>query len=320
MRSPLGPTLANTFLSHYKKIWLERCPQEIKPSFYRRYVDGIFVLFESQDKLIKFRDYFNGFHPNMSFSYEVERDGKLIFLDVNVFREEGQFLTNVYRKATFNGVDTHFESFLPATYTFGMVYTLAYISFRICSDWTKFNEELRFLKGVFLKNDYPLGFIDSCFKKVIDNVLTESPKSFKNILNCCKVQIVFKSQRRLPSQFRFKEPLPYDLMSKVVYKYMCGRCNSSYYSEMGRHLRVRDGEHVGLSLLTFKKCKPSKENAVRDRLLFCDNDPSFEEFSVLAKASSKFSLEMKESLLIKKDTPKLNRNTTSVELFLFDSR
>ena len=88
MGSPLGPTLANAFLSHHEKIWLERCVQEIKPLFYRRYVDDTFVLFESQDKLIKFRDYFNGFHPNMSFSHEVERDEKLRFLDVNVFREE----------------------------------------------------------------------------------------------------------------------------------------------------------------------------------------------------------------------------------------
>ena len=38
----------------------------------------------------------------MSFSYEVERDGKPRFLDVNVFREEGQFVT-VYRKTTFSG-------------------------------------------------------------------------------------------------------------------------------------------------------------------------------------------------------------------------
>ena len=68
-----------------------------------------------------------------------------------------------------------FESFLPATYKFGMVYTLAYRCFRICSDSTKFNQELRFLKSVFLKNGYPSGFIDSCFKKAIDNVLTESP-------------------------------------------------------------------------------------------------------------------------------------------------
>ena len=141
-----------------------------------------------------------------------------------------------------------------------------------------------FLKGAFLKNGYTLGFIDSCFKKVIDNVLTESPvklavekcllilllpflgdislqlrtklrKSLKNILNCCKVQIVFKSQRRLSGQFPLMEPFPYGLMSKVVYKYRCGRCNSSYYSEMDSHLRVRAGEHISLSPLTFKHCK-----------------------------------------------------------------
>ena len=77
MGSPLGPTLANAYLSHYEKIWLERCPQEIKSLFYRRYVDDIFVLFESQYKLKKFLHYFNGCHRNMSFSYD--RDGKLIF-------------------------------------------------------------------------------------------------------------------------------------------------------------------------------------------------------------------------------------------------
>ena len=60
MESPLGPTLVNAFLLHYEKIWLEQCPQEIKLLFYRRNVDDIFVLFESQDKLTKFRDYFNG--------------------------------------------------------------------------------------------------------------------------------------------------------------------------------------------------------------------------------------------------------------------
>ena len=83
---------------------------------------------------IKFRDYFNRCHPNMSFSHEVERDGKLSFLDVNVFREEGKFVTNVYHKPTFSGVYTHFETFLPTTYKFGMVYILAYRCFRICSD------------------------------------------------------------------------------------------------------------------------------------------------------------------------------------------
>ena len=146
MRSPLGPTMAKVFLLFYEVKWFEQCSKEFKPVFYRRYVNDIFVLFESAEHLSKFRDYFNTRHPNMSFSIEQEKNGKLSFLDVEVSREKGKFVTTVYRKPTFSGLYTHFESFLPAVYKFGMVYTLVYRCFKICSDWTKFHEELSFLK------------------------------------------------------------------------------------------------------------------------------------------------------------------------------
>ena len=45
MGSPLGPTLANAFLCHYEKEWLDNCPSHLKPIVYRKYVDDIFVLF-----------------------------------------------------------------------------------------------------------------------------------------------------------------------------------------------------------------------------------------------------------------------------------
>ena len=67
-------------------------------------------------------------------------------------------------------------------------------------------------------------------------------KSFKGILNCCKLQIVFKSQRKLANVFRFKDCLPFDLVSGVVYKYTCGRCNSPYYGETDIQLKVRSGK------------------------------------------------------------------------------
>ena len=54
-----------------------------------------------------------------------------------------------------------------------MVYALVYRCFKICSDWTKFHEELSFLKQVFLKNGYPLSFIDNCFKKTKDLKIPE---------------------------------------------------------------------------------------------------------------------------------------------------
>ena len=122
MGSPLGPTMANVFLSFYEDKCLEQCSKEFKPVFYGRYVDDICVLFESAGHLSKFRDYFNNRHPNMSFSFEQEKNGKLSFLDVS--REKGKFVTTVYRRPTFSGMYTHLESFLPTVYKFGMVYTL----------------------------------------------------------------------------------------------------------------------------------------------------------------------------------------------------
>ena len=77
-------------------------------------------------------------------------------------------------------------------------------------------------------------------------------------MNCCKFQIVFKSYRKLANVFGFKDRLPFNLVSGVIHKYTCGRCNSSYYGETDRHLKVRSAEHIGISPLTVRKVKPSK--------------------------------------------------------------
>ena len=96
MGSPLGPSLANAFLSYHEKNWLNNCPQGFKPVFYRRYVDDIFILFKSNDHLKYFQDFLNSCHINMSFSMETEKENKLSFLDVEVIHEQGKFTTTIY--------------------------------------------------------------------------------------------------------------------------------------------------------------------------------------------------------------------------------
>ena len=56
-------------------------------------------------------------------SFIIETD-PVSFLDINVIREQGKFVTSAYRKPTFSGTYIHFESFLPDTYKIGMIYTL----------------------------------------------------------------------------------------------------------------------------------------------------------------------------------------------------
>ena len=257
------------------------------------------------------------------------------FLDVEVSRDGNTFVTSVYRKPTFSGVYTHFDSFLPSTYKTGMNYTLVFRCFRNCSYWNKFHKEIIFLKDIFLKNGYLTSFIDKFFKTLLDQLFIKKPQVLtvekkiltlvlpflanlslqskrklrnvlKRVLGCYKIQIVFKSQRNLSNVFRFKDRLPYELISRVVYKFQCGRCNSSYIGETDRHLKVRSGEHIGISSLTFNKVKLSAKSSVRDHLLFCDHSPSFDDFTILTHGNNKFLLEIKESLLIKL----INQNLT----------
>ena len=235
----------------------------------------------------------------MSFSMETEKENELSFLDVEVIHEQGKFTTTVYRKPTFSGVYLNFESFLPSVYKFDMGYTLVYRCFHICSNRTQFHTELIFLKGIFRKNGYPENFIDKCFKKFSNNVhlvkenvptvekkrlllvfpylgiislqtRTKLQQALKGVLNCCKLEIIFKCQTKLSNSFCYKDPIPKDLISGVVYKFQCGLCNESYYGESIRHLDIRSGEHIGVSPLTGKKVKPSNNSAICDHLLHCN--------------------------------------------------
>ena len=170
MTWPLGPTLANAFLVHFEKNWLQNYPSHFKPHYYRWDANDIFVLFTSPKHLEAFRNFLNGRHANMSFTTEREKQNRMSFLDIAITREDKTFTTCVYRKPTFSGVYTHFDSFLPSTYKVGTVYTLVYRCFWICSSWSKLHNELFYLKETFLKNGCPEDFINKCFKKFMDNV------------------------------------------------------------------------------------------------------------------------------------------------------
>ena len=82
-------------------------------------------------------------------------------------------------------------------------------------------------------------------------------------------------------------------MSGVLHEYTCGRCNYFYL------VKVRSGEHIGISTLTFRKTKPSKESSIHDYLLQGGDNPCFGEFTIKGQGDKKYLLGIKESLLIK---------------------
>ena len=98
---------------------------------------------------------------------------------------------------------------------------------------------------------------------------------FKNSLPQSNVKIVLKSTNRLSSLFRFKDVIPKELQSNLVYKFSCGNCNITYYGKTERHLNVRSSEHIGISHLTRKRVE-SKPSAVSDHLLLHNHGSDFD--------------------------------------------
>ena len=142
-------------------------------------------------------------------------------------------------------------------------------------------------------------------------------KSLKNIFNCCKLQMLFENKTILGNNFYFKDWISKDLTSGVIYKFYRGLCNESYYGECVKHLNLKIGEHTGISPFTKKQVKP-KNSSVVDRLLFCNYLASYIDFCILTVKNKKFLLELRESLLLLRDKPCLNRNITLAALYLFD--
>ena len=142
MGSLLGPTLANIFLCFHEQIWLDNCPVEFKPVIYRRFVDDTFLLFRSKEHIEKFRLYLNCQHPNIKFTSEIEENNSISFLDIKINRDNNRFLTSVYRKPTFSGVFTNFDSYIPLSYKSGLISSLLYRAFKLCSNFEIFHREI----------------------------------------------------------------------------------------------------------------------------------------------------------------------------------
>ncbi|XP_068680256.1 uncharacterized protein [Montipora foliosa] len=134
MGSHLAPVLANLFMGHHEKIWLEQY-QGPEVLFYRRYVD--------EQDAIAFFDYISSQHPNIRFTMEKKIDHVLSFLDVLIDNTHpGSVVTITFRKKTFTGLLTNYLSFAPLSYRIGLIRTLIDRVFKINNTWLGFHKDI----------------------------------------------------------------------------------------------------------------------------------------------------------------------------------
>ena len=169
MGSPLAPVLANLFMGHNEKLWIENF-QGTSPSYYRRYVDDIFSVFSNSLEAKEFFNYINTRHPNIKFTMETGLNKIIPFLDVLIDNSQNILKTSTYHKSTYSGLLLNYTSFTSRFYKIGLIKCLINRTYKINNTWPGFHDDVSKLKDVLKRNSYPPFILDKIIKTYIDNI------------------------------------------------------------------------------------------------------------------------------------------------------
>ena len=117
----------------------------------------------------------SSFHKSIKFTFEEDKDNKILFLDVLILRNGSSIETTVYRKFTHNDVYLHWNSFSPNSGKVGTLKTLLLRTFVVCSNEQLLNMEIEHLRNVFdHTNSYPKAVFKMLFQKLEKSNLLHS--------------------------------------------------------------------------------------------------------------------------------------------------
>jgi len=302
MGSPLAPLLAEIFLQNFEKKHLPAF-KEKGIMYWKRYVDDTFVLLDPEVTSDDICAQLSQCHPSLKFTVEEERSGShtIPFLEVLVQRQPGiGFRTRVYRKSTFTGLLTKWDSFVPKKYKLNAISIMVYRAIKICSTDKALHNEFNFIRKTALKNGYPLHVIQSTIKKQLDlknkprpPKITEPEEDItilrvpyygkpshiyaKRVVAAVhkqyplkKIRVVYDVTSRIGQNFNSKDKIPTELKAGVVYEATCSQCGNKYIGKTCRHLKTRIYEHLYDQKQIFSQPRKT-ENPVTSRKILSHN-------------------------------------------------
>ena len=106
---------------------------------------------------------------------EIENDGMLPFLGIQLLNKSTQIQTKTYIKPTNTGLLLHYKSHVDDRYKRGLLKTMLDRAFRLSSNWSYFSEECDRLKIVFSRLDYP--------GKLVNSTISLASLPIKHLIN-----------------------------------------------------------------------------------------------------------------------------------------
>ena len=292
MGGSLGPVLANIIMTEFEHEIVKKLIDQGLIAFYCRYVDDTLLLIK-RNTINTLLEHFHKFDRNIRFTHDLFENTTPHFLDINIASDG----LGIYRKDTFTGQYTNYDSFVPWRHKISWVRALIDRVHRICTP-NKIKTELKLI-GQFLSwNGFPKRIAKSLIKRFTTMAQNRAPDHCTNVTSQTSqdsttiwltIPFVGDLTTQLTKELKHKlrrslvdpnvdirikqkttklcfftstkDKTPPLCKSDVVYEFTCPGCNCSYIGKTNRTLFTRTQEHA----LT------DKESAIYKHLRQCNN-------------------------------------------------
>lgn len=258
MGSNLGCVAANIYMRFFEDLALRSAPLAGAPSplLWIRYVDDALCMFRCDDDFDRFLVLLNSLRDSITFTLEMESEGRLSFLDILIRRDSSEIKLGIYRKPTHTDLYIRRDSCHPPQVFRGLVSCLKKRAQSICSA-SELPIELRHIRNALASNGYTerdLRPLNSRGRQRAASSEQEQPRRVvipylpglshrvKRCFNKAGLTVSMRPPPTLRSLLCKKKPANIDRLGHV-YCIPCSDCGWSYVGETGRTLRERLAEH-----------------------------------------------------------------------------
>lgn len=337
MGSSLSPFLANLFMSHFET---EMQKQGNFPRVWLRYVDDVWAIIKKQSLRSFFKRLNSTKYPSIKFTCEEEVDGRLNFLDLTVFRRNGNFEFDIFRKPTNTGRYITSNSFHNLKHKMSAFHSMIHRALNIPLREKQLEGEINKIKHIAKINGYTDQFIDDMYKShkrkkdlrahtTLDLINEDAEdkrwtgfsfhpdltKAIKPILRAQNIEISECSKPNLRDLIGGSKDKIEKHYQSGIYSIKCNDCDEEYIGQSRRAIIKRFKEHDAST----RKNEPEKSSVAKHMIT---NDHSFDisNLKLVHKVDKFYELNAFESYYINKgknDSKLMNENDGPIRNSIF---
>lgn len=308
--------------------------QGLLPRIWWRYVDDIFSIVDGR-KIDDIIYLLNNKYNSINFTYEIENNSTLNFLDISLIRKNNRVQFDIYRKPSNTSRYITNDSFCPTSHKLAAFHSMVYRLVNIPLSNECYIKEVNTIKEYATVNGYREDTINKLIKKHTEQKKHKDLTTFKkekemnkrvsfnfsppitnkiaDTLRNHKYDIVYNSNNNLGKILGNSKDKTSQQEKEGIYEITCKKCKMKYIGQTRRNIGIRFKEH-----LSHIKNKHPEKSAIALHAL-SNNHGNIEDYEMklLKHVQKQNQLDCWESLYMARNENSMNIDEAPIISSLF---